>query len=256
MAFTDDYVATILRLQVTLWGARARLREGSDADALHDLRIAVRRLRSLLVPVRKLTEMAPLREAAAEVGRLTTPSRDLEVMAGELNDRGLDEAAAHRLGKLEAEYPRIAASPTLVALFSALDQWPERFRASPLGDDPKALTRTVVKSLDKHLTKLRQAVEDPTFDRHQLRILVKRTRYLTEAFPQLSPLSAKGAKALKAVQAALGSWHDHHQWCLKGESEPDLQPLRPLWEQASTAELAQAEVALGELKAFLPDPAG
>jgi CHAD domain-containing protein len=252
MAFTDQYVEAIIRLEVTLWGARARLRADADAEALHDLRIAVRRLRSLLVPVRRVASMGALRDAAAQVGRLTTPSRDLEVMAEELTHRGYPNAAATRHAKLQAHYSRIAQAPALDALFKALDRWPATFRACKLGSDPMRLTRAVEKSLAKHFHKLHAAVEDPQFDRHQLRILVKRTRYLTEAFPQLSPLSGKGAKALKAVQAALGAWHDHHQWCLKAEVEPDLRPLRPLWEQAQANELAQAELALQKLKTLLP----
>lgn len=254
MAFTDHYVEAIIRLQVSLWSARARLGAGADAEALHDLRIAVRRLRSLLVPVRAIAGMSPLREAAAQVGRLTTPSRDLEVMAGELASRGYLDAAAARRAKLQAHYARIAQAPALDTLFKALDRWPAAFRACKLGANPARLTAAVKKSLNKHLRKLHTALEDPAFDRHQLRILVKRTRYLTEAFPQLSPLSAKGSRALKAVQAALGSWHDHHQWCLMGEVEPDLRPLRPAWEQASAAELKEAEVAIAALKRSLPRP--
>jgi CHAD domain-containing protein len=252
MAFTDQYVEAIIRLEVTLWGARARLRADSDAEALHDLRIAVRRLRSLLVPVRRVAGMGALRDAAAQVGRLTTPSRDLEVMVEELTHRGYPNAANTRQAKLQAHYSRIAQAPALDALFKALDRWPAAFRACKLGSDADKLTKAVEKSLAKHFRKLHAALEAPQFDRHQLRILAKRTRYLTEAFPALSPLSAKGTKALKAVQAALGAWHDHHQWCLKAEIEPDLRPLRPVWEQAQAKELAQAEVALEKLKALLP----
>jgi CHAD domain-containing protein len=252
MAFTDQYVEAIIRLEVAIWSARARLQAGADAEALHDLRIAVRRLRSLLVPVKAIAAMGALRDAAAQVGRLTTPSRDLEVMAGELAGRGYPDAAATRRAKLDAEYRRIAESPALDALFRALDRWPAAFRACKLGEDPARLTKTVGKSLAKHFHNLHTALDDPRFDRHQLRILVKRTRYLTEAFPQLSPLSAKASKGLKAVQAALGAWHDHHQWCLKGEVEPDLRALRPVWEQASAAELEAAEVAIRALKGLLP----
>nr|WP_242070876.1 MULTISPECIES: CHAD domain-containing protein [Pseudomonas] len=47
------------------WSAR------TDSEALHDLRIAVRRIRSLLRPMRALSEVAALNFAAAGVGRLT-----------------------------------------------------------------------------------------------------------------------------------------------------------------------------------------
>jgi CHAD domain-containing protein len=48
MAFVDQYVAEILRLEVALFHAKARLEAESDDEALHDLRIAVRKIRSLL----------------------------------------------------------------------------------------------------------------------------------------------------------------------------------------------------------------
>jgi CHAD domain-containing protein len=252
MAFVDQYVAEILRLEVALFHAKARLEAESDDEALHDLRIAVRKIRSLLIPVRALTGMNVLREAAANVGRLTTPARDLEVMAGELETRGLPGPAASRLTRLKADRRAILGHPGMQALFAALDLWPATFRASPLGKDSKLFKRAVVKSLNKHVDKLHIALDDPRFDRHELRILVKRTRYLTEAFPKLSPLSKKAAKSLKAVQGALGSWHDHHQWCLKVAVEADLAPLENTWKQASTEEMAQAETEMLKLKALLP----
>lgn len=77
------------------------------------------------------------------------------------------------------------------------------------------LGRTSVQHLDKQAERLKVALADAQFDRHQLRILVKCTRYLVDTFPQSSPLSSEATASLKTVQSALGSWHDHFQWCLK-----------------------------------------
>ncbi|MHC8326420.1 CHAD domain-containing protein [Pseudomonas sp. LB1P83] len=87
-------------------------------------------------------------------------------------------------------------------------------------------------------------MDDTGFDRHELRILVKRTRYLTEAFPKLSPLSCKAASSLKALQSALGSWHDHYQWCQKASTDSDLRPLE------------KAEARLADLATLLPKLSG
>lgn len=252
MTFVDQYVKEILALEVALFHARARMEADVDAEALHDLRISVRRIRSLLIPVRAVPGMGGLREAAAQVGRLTTPARDLEVMAAELDSRHMPEAAAARRSRLQAEYRQILADPALKDLFEELDEWSSTFRASAPGNDAGKLRRLVVKSLGKHVDRLQTALDDETFDRHELRILVKRTRYLTEAFAKLSPLSAKAAKSLKAVQAALGSWHDHFQWCLKVKLEPDLKPLESIWAEASTVELEEAEKEIRKLRALLP----
>ena len=88
MSFVDDFVAQIIALEVSLYHSRARLQANSDGEALHDMRIAVRKIRSLLRPLRNLPEVVALNQAAADVGRATTPTRDLQVIIGELQKMG------------------------------------------------------------------------------------------------------------------------------------------------------------------------
>ena len=45
MAFINTYIKEILGLEVVLFHARSRLEAETDSEALHDLRIAVRRIR-------------------------------------------------------------------------------------------------------------------------------------------------------------------------------------------------------------------
>ncbi|MFA5679452.1 MAG: CHAD domain-containing protein [Pseudomonas sp.] len=250
--FTDNYVTEIRGLEEALLGAYRRLDEAADEEALHDLRISVRRIRSLITPLRSQPESQALRKAAADVGRLTTPTRDLEVLIVELQKRGHDTLADVRRQRLQTEYRQIVAAPELQRLFAALQQWPAAFRESKIGGDSQKLKRIIGKALTKQVKKLHAALEDAEFDRHQLRILVKRTRYLTDAFPQLSPLPSAATKSLKKAQAALGAWHDHFQWGLAVRRESDLQPLALQWKEASEQELKEAEVALSELARLLP----
>ena len=252
MSFVNRYVAEILKLQVALYHAQARLQADTDPDALHALRISVRRIRSLLAPVRNVERMAPLRAAAAEVGRLTTPVRDLEVMIHELTERGLDAAATRRRGRLRPGYKAVLDSDEINELLTQLDEWPSALRSSSLANTPGGLEKRIRRALTKQVDRLHFALNDPDFDRHELRILVKRTRYLTEAFPTISPLTKKATTSLKSVQSALGSWHDHHQWCLKVGVEPDLMPLAPEWEEAALKALDAAETQLQELSKLLP----
>lgn len=61
----DQILSRVLGLQINLYACEARLEAGIDPEALHDLRIAVRRLRSLLHPLRAhesfyLSAMQPL----------------------------------------------------------------------------------------------------------------------------------------------------------------------------------------------------
>lgn len=251
--FLDSYVKEIRNLELALQEAFDRLKKGGDGEALHDLRIAVRRIRSLIAPLRTLPENRPLRETAAAVGRLTTPTRDLEVLAVELQEQRHPILAKRRRDRLQQDYQQIIASAELQLLFDALRQWPEAFQQSELGSNSKGLKRTIRLAVEKQVSKLDKAIDDPAYDRHQLRILVKRTRYLTDAFPSLSPLSADATKTLKKVQAALGAWHDHFQWLLRSQQEKDLKVVQQRWSQAAAEELMAAEKRLRKLARLLPD---
>jgi CHAD domain-containing protein len=247
MSFVDDFVAKIISLEVALYHARARLQANSEREALHDLRIAVRKTRSLLRPLHSMPEVAALNQAAAEVGRLTTPARDLEVIIGELQNMGYPRQATRRRAKLTAQYRTITASPVLDRLFTELDRWPEMFRTAERAGELVDVKRQIRKALKKRINQLAAGLRDEQSDRHELRIMVKNTRYLTDAFPALSPLKAQSRAQLKSVQESLGSWHDHHQWCLRAESEPDLVDIAPFWEVASEQALADAELKLASL---------
>jgi CHAD domain-containing protein len=56
-------VAQIVALQVRLLACRERLAADTDSEALHDLRTTLRRLRSLLRPLRGLPGVEQLEEA-------------------------------------------------------------------------------------------------------------------------------------------------------------------------------------------------
>ena len=89
-------VAQILSLDIRLIACQARLSANTDPEALHDLRTTVRRLRSLLRPLRGLPGVEQLEAAAKAVGDLTTPLRDLEVLAAYLHEKGHHVLAERR----------------------------------------------------------------------------------------------------------------------------------------------------------------
>jgi len=96
-ALVDRLVARILGLDVRLLACQARLSARTDPEALHDLRTTVRRLRSLLRPLRGLPGVEQLEAAASHVGDLTTPLRDREVLAAYLLQHDQPEAAQRRM---------------------------------------------------------------------------------------------------------------------------------------------------------------
>lgn len=256
MSFVDKFVAEMLALQVALYHSRARLEARTDGEALHDLRIAVRRIRSLLRPMRTMNEVAELNIVAAEVGRITTPTRDLEVIIQELESRGFLAQVQLRKARLASNYSKILKSPHLNNLFIQLDEWPTVFRSVEVNGGLKHVQPQIEKALKKQIDRLHAAVDDAGFDRHELRILVKRTRYLTEAFPKLSPLSGKAASSLKALQSALGAWHDHYQWCQRALIESDLLPLGKDWHRCAATALEKGEIHLKDLAKRLPKSSG
>ncbi|WP_274610035.1 MULTISPECIES: CHAD domain-containing protein [Gammaproteobacteria] len=222
-------------------------RHSDCAGALHDLTIAVRKIRSLLRPLRNLPEVVALNQAAAEVGKATTLTRDLEVIIGELQKMGYLRQAMSRSATLTEHFRKIAGNPVLDKLFGELDRWPELFRTAERAGELTDVKRQIQKALKKRINQLIAGLRDKHFDRHELRIIVKNARYLTDAFPALSPLKAKSRAQLKSVQASLGSWHDHHQWCLRAEAEPDLLEIAPYWEVVSEQALTDAELKLASL---------
>ena len=128
-AMVDHLIAEIFSLNVKLLACHARLAASTDSEALHDLRTTVRRLRSVLRPLRGLPGMDQIEEAAKGVGDLTTPLRDMQVLAAFLSEQGLDRAARKRTTFLDAACPNVATSAELNRLFGVLDQLPSFLRA-------------------------------------------------------------------------------------------------------------------------------
>ncbi|WP_332767491.1 CHAD domain-containing protein [Pseudomonas koreensis] len=236
----DRLVAHILSLEVRLLACQARMTARTDPEALHDLRTTVRRLRSLLRPLRGLPGVEQLESAASAVGELTTPWRDREVLAAYLLKHDQPQAAERRMTQMAEAYPALAASNEVASLMMILDAFPRFLRASQRHGLLKGLDKRIEKRLGKQWQKLDEALHDPAHDRHRLRLLIKRVRYGIEAYPELDRLPAAAYKRLKSAQGALGDWHDCWQWLAKAELEADLQPCVATW---------QAGLIKAELKA-------
>ena len=225
----DRLVAQVLGLEVRLLACQARLSARTDPEALHDLRTTVRRMRSLLRPLRGLPGVEQLEAAAAAVGDLTTPLRDREVLAAYLLQHDQPEAAQRRMAQMDEAYPAVAASPELNQLLIILDAFPRFLRAAQRQDLLKGLRKRIVRRLAKQWKKLDEALHDPAHDRHRLRLLIKRVRYGIEAYPELDRLPKAALPRLRSAQAALGDWHDCWQWLVRAEQEADLHPCVAVW---------------------------
>lgn len=240
-ALADRLIARVIVLDVALMAARARLLARTDSEALHDLRIVVRRLRSLLRPLRGLPGVDSLEAATAELSLLSNPLRDLEVLVDELARLGLQHAVAQRRQVLQLGYSRLLDEPALTRLQQCLTLWPGLLREAAREGLLKGWRKTVHCRLHRQQLKLQTALADPAHDRHRLRLLVKRVRYAAEVWP-VQP--AVPPEALKAAQSALGDWHDRLQWCARVASEADLQSCLAHWRRELAAAEVEADAAL------------
>ncbi|MFL6205054.1 MAG: CHAD domain-containing protein [Acidimicrobiales bacterium] len=203
--------------------------EDADPEHLHDLRIAVRRTRSLLAESDSVLPSDVRRahqRAFRRLGRQTGPVRDLDVFQQvwhrEVGRRALADDAglgkvtlelAARRDAAHAELSRLLASEETRAM---LEGW-RRWLADPsVPADPAArLGPTVVERIERaheHLLRGGRAIrpDSPSTRLHDLRKDAKRVRYLIECFGSL--LQAKAKKAfvteLKALQDNLGAHQD------------------------------------------------
>ena len=245
----DRLVAHVMGLEVGVMASQARLEARTDPEALHDLRTTVRRLRSLLRPLRGLPGVAQLEAAASRVGDLTTPLRDREVLAAYLLSHDQPQAAQRRMAQMAEAYPAVAASAELAQLLQILDAFPRFLRASQRQGLLKGLRPNIEKRLAKQWKKLDTALHDPAHDRHRLRLLIKRVRYGIEAYPELDRLPKAALPRLKAAQAALGDWHDCWQWLARAEHEADLQPCISTWQTTMAKAESRADRVLDKLSA-------
>nr|WP_314481895.1 CHAD domain-containing protein [uncultured Pseudomonas sp.] len=243
----DHLVAQIITLQVRLLACRERLAADTDSEALHDLRTTVRRLRSLLRPLRGLPGVEQLESAAKALGTLTTPLRDAEVLGAALVAQGAEQAGRKRLERRGPSYASVARSPQLTRVLAMVDAFPVFLRAADRDGLVRSLDKRIGKRLNKQWGKLDEALQDPDHDRHRLRLLIKRARYGDEAYPQYGHTGKKLRRTLKRAQGDLGDWHDRLQWLLQAQQHTDLSSCVAGWERELKAAERRSDETLDAL---------
>ena len=250
--FVDSTVEQLLALQVRLYACRARLIEATDDEALHDLRVTLRRLRSLLKPLSGLPTVDSLEQAAAALGRLTGPLRDREVLQAQLGHLGALELADAMARELAPRRAEVAFTQELADVLLALDTWPQRWRQAAANGELKQLQRRIRRRLQRQQQRLALALRDPAHDRHRLRLLIKRVRYAAEAYPRQCGLRQSAQARLKLAQSALGDWHDHLQWLALADTQAALAPCCAAWRAAMQDAERRADDSLLVLRGDFP----
>jgi CHAD domain-containing protein len=229
--------------------ALPRIADDGDSEALHDLRVALRRLRSCLKSYGEvLGDSVPhkLERRLRRLAQATGPGRDAEVqiewVVGQLADpavrRGIRRAGQRwLLSRLEAKKAaaygdlrgEMAAQfkPLAEEMRQRLSVYRAEIRLDGVGQPTfgalaAGLLRGHAASLEDRLGRIGGA--DDVEPAHAARISAKRLRYLTEPLVELVPRGAAGqasgqaepaghgalVRRIKALQELLGNLHDAH----------------------------------------------
>jgi CHAD domain-containing protein len=218
--------------------ARPRLDDPEDEEALHDFRVALRRLRSCLKAYGDHLDDSVPKKLARRLRRLadaTGAGRDAEVQIEWLRGEGRPPAAAHRpghawlLARLEKRkrdaYGEIAeeVADEFADVEADLERKLSVYRTEvrldrdlprrTLGAAAAEILKAQAEELADHLAR----VDGPGAENaaHQARIRAKRLRYLLEPFREEVPAAAPVVQRIKSLQDLLGELHDAH--VLEGE---------------------------------------
>ncbi len=222
------------RLLASLCRHEEGTRRNLDSEFLHDFRVALRRMRSLLSQVVRdvfaPADVAALRSELEWLSQATGPTRDLDVYLLQLPSHGARLPAAVRadLAPLtdflaraqQREQRRLARAlrtpryAQLIAIWQKFEYDAEAVR--PAGSELVLRTGEVAsRCLDRAWRRVRKrgrliAEEAPPETLHALRIAAKKLRYLLEFFRSLYPPAeiAEVIKELKKLQDALGNFND------------------------------------------------
>jgi CHAD domain-containing protein len=210
--------------------ADQRLADPGDMEALHDFRVALRRLRSTLRGFRSELDDAvsrKLRNRLRDLTRATAPGRDAEVLIAAVKaleqkltrgqrsgvpwllarladrrDRAYDELRR----ELVPEYRQIERR--LRKALSVVVRRPRiaATEAPTFGAVAATLLSDHAALLEQELASIRTPDDESAV--HGVRITAKRLRYLLEPLGAIEPRAAAVLPRLKEIQAQLGDVHD------------------------------------------------
>ncbi|MBM7119215.1 CHAD domain-containing protein [Archangium primigenium] len=222
----DSRLAEAARRLVTSRLADVRHEEDALAHALsmdgvHDMRVAIRRLRAALRIFRGLGDLRPLETEVKRLQDALGEVRDLHVQGDWLHEAAREGKASRRAGYNALSAHVTAPLPTKEkALRRALKRW-ERHTVPALLDAVKHLEgpgryggRRVRKQLRRRLRALDGLMADyaeapDALIAHEMRKTVKKLRYEAEIFrPAMRRKMQALLEALVPLQELLGELHD------------------------------------------------
>jgi len=262
MAALDGIRAVLVNLEVAISANWQGAIDETDTKFLHDLRIALRRTRTVLAASKSVIPaevLDPAREGLAWLARATGAARDLDVYLlewkGYTDPLGVGAAVSlepvrdvlvQHCADAHHELGHALRSERATALMTEWRRWLGEPVGSdglpPRADDPlgKAVARRIDRAHRRLIDQGRLIGPDtPADDVHDLRKDAKKLRYLIECFSSMLPGRPRKryVKQLKALQTNLGEHQD---------AEVHISLLRSLTPALVSAD-ANAMVAVGEL---------
>jgi CHAD domain-containing protein len=214
----------ILRGLLNDWvRARRAVLHPGNADSVHDFRVALRRLRSILRAFRPVLPLPKgLRRRLRRLARATDESRNLEIWQAWVGEHANQLTAGQRAGVhwLQAGL-RTRRQGTDARMRSQIATWFNRARAElrqvAAGRGPKARAqnatvlvqrtlRTGATVLARHLGQISSMCDREAI--HEARIAAKRLRYLLEEIEEELPEAGGILVKLEKLQGTLGEVHD------------------------------------------------
>jgi CHAD domain-containing protein len=222
--------------------AAAQLADPRDAEALHDFRVAARRLRSWLRSFAPQVEDTLGRKRGKRlkaIASATGAARDAEVLLALLtgqrdalapSHRGALDALSARLAERAAAAgadPKAEAAARFAKLAPKLASELSRYERK-VGAPERRFGEVAAAALRSQSARLLDALgaiagPDDVERAHETRIEGKRLRYLLEPLRALTPAAADAVKHMKGLQELLGELHDVH--VLAGEIATALAEL-------------------------------
>jgi triphosphatase len=231
----DDAVAVVFAACLRHWTANeAAALGGLDPEGVHEIRVALRRMRAALSDFREIIPAAQVAWMKRETKWLITSlgaARDWDVFISELlapveaaqpGDAGLGKlrmAAETERKKGYAGARRAIRSPRYAALLTRMRRWLSTKSWRQDNDGTReSLEEPAVKLAGRLLAKRHKAVRKLGRDfkklsareRHQLRIALKKLRYTAEFFRSLYQKKREESyfRALAQLQSSLGHMND------------------------------------------------
>ena len=218
---------------------------GDEPDAVHQMRVATRRLRSTLRSFGHIIRRDDTQRLAAELkwlGTMLGQARDSEVLAGHLQAELRQTPGELVIGPVQARVQghfaslRAGARAALLAAldsqryFSLLDELDKLIAdpplapqaAMPAADVLPAAARRLYRQARRRMRCAQRARAGQSADAalHRARKAAKRARYASEAItPAIGPKARRFAKQMKKVQSVLG---DHHDAVIARQVEREL----------------------------------